>query len=259
MKISIITVCYNSASFLEYTIRSVVGQTYSNWEYIIIDGNSTDDTVHIIKKYEKFIHYWESSEDSGMYDAINKGIAKAKGDYYLVLNSDDFLFAPTSLESAVKYLSKTKPMMAYGNLVKQAGSMQKKVRLFAVDYHRLLFSNHGTFVPHPTLFVSSKLHSQLKSYSGNFKYAADYDYILRALKLSGKECVYIPVYISVFRMHQGSITSSGKIDSERLVIIREHQYYSYSYMRRSVMFILLWTYYKLININHYFIRSNFWA
>ncbi len=90
--ISVITATFNGAATLETTIRSVIGQTYDNVEYIIIDGGSTDATLSIIKKYEKSIDYWVSEPDCGIYDAFNKGVAAAQGDYYVIVGSDDELF-----------------------------------------------------------------------------------------------------------------------------------------------------------------------
>jgi glycosyltransferase involved in cell wall biosynthesis len=92
MKISIITVCYNSAATLEKTIQSVAAQTYKNIEYIIVDGNSKDTTVAIIKKYESNITQWISEPDKGLYDAMNKGIELATGDLVGILNSDDIFY-----------------------------------------------------------------------------------------------------------------------------------------------------------------------
>ena len=93
IKISIITVCYNSAATLEKTILSVANQTYSNIEYIIVDGNSKDETVDIIKKQEDKITKWISEPDKGLYDAMNKGISMATGDIIGILNSDDTFFS----------------------------------------------------------------------------------------------------------------------------------------------------------------------
>ena len=259
MRISIITVCFNSASYLEYTIRSVIGQTYQNWELIVIDGNSNDETVSIIKRYEPWIFYWCSEPDNGMYDAINKGLAKATGNYYLILNSDDFLHNSFSLELAVNYLQQKLPLLAYGNLVKQIGNKQKKVNLFPIDFKRLLLSTHGTFVPHPSTFVSASLHGCLEKYSMAYRYASDFDYILRALKLAGKNKIHMPIYVTVFRMHNASITASGKIEEERLKILSAHNYYSYSVFTRKLSYIILWLFYKTINLRNKFIFTKFWA
>jgi glycosyltransferase involved in cell wall biosynthesis len=91
LQFTIITVCKNSAKFLEETIMSVIEQTYPNIQYIVIDGGSTDGTIDIIKRYSTKINYWISEPDSGMYYAINKALLQATGDYILILNSDDVL------------------------------------------------------------------------------------------------------------------------------------------------------------------------
>jgi glycosyltransferase involved in cell wall biosynthesis len=95
MKISIITVCYNSAATLEKTILSVARQTHSNIEYLIVDGNSNDGTLDIIQKHEDKITHWISESDKGLYDAMNKGITMATGDIIGILNSDDNFFQIT--------------------------------------------------------------------------------------------------------------------------------------------------------------------
>ena len=100
MKLSIITINLNNASGLEKTIQSVINQTYKDFEFIVIDGASTDGSVEVIKKYSSGINYWVSESDTGIYNAMNKGIRKAQGEYCLFLNSADYLFSP-NLISAV--------------------------------------------------------------------------------------------------------------------------------------------------------------
>ncbi len=104
-KISIITAVLNRVNTIEQTISSVVNQTYQNYEYILIDGGSNDGTVDVIKKYEDQIAYWISEPDNGVYDAFNKGILVAKGEYIHFLGSDDCLYAPDTLENVVKNLN----------------------------------------------------------------------------------------------------------------------------------------------------------
>ena len=101
MKITIITVCYNSAATLEKTILSVANQSYSNIEYIIVDGNSNDGTVDCIKKHEDKITNWISEPDKGLYDAMNKGIAMATGDIIGILNSDDTFYSDKILSEII--------------------------------------------------------------------------------------------------------------------------------------------------------------
>jgi glycosyltransferase len=102
MKISVITVCFNSASTLETTIKSVENQTHPNIEYIIIDGGSTDDSLKIIKQYDSVISKWVSEPDKGLYDAMNKGILMSSGDIVALINSDDLFCDNKALEKIAK-------------------------------------------------------------------------------------------------------------------------------------------------------------
>ena len=105
LKISIITVVYNSEDFLEKTIQSVISQSYKNIEYIIIDGGSSDKTIDIIKKYEDKISYWVSEKDGGIYDAMNKGAKVANGDFINFLNADDIIYTDDAIEKVVNKMS----------------------------------------------------------------------------------------------------------------------------------------------------------
>ena len=100
-RITIVTPVFNQVSFIEETINSVLGQNYSNLEYIIIDGGSTDGTVEIIKRYQDYLHYWISEPDNGMYDALNKGFEKSSGEIMGYINSDDILL-PNALMTVAK-------------------------------------------------------------------------------------------------------------------------------------------------------------
>ena len=250
LKITIITVCKNSEQFLVETIESVISQTYHNIEYIVIDGNSTDATVDIIKKYADKISYWVSEKDGGMYDAINKGLKTATGDYILVLNSDDVLAGDHVIKTIAEEIQKDGLDYYYGNIIKLKGTTNKKVKLFPVNFRQLLFSTHGTFVPHPCFFISNKLNHLLGGYNLKFKYASDYDYILRVLNSNGATGKYLDVYVTKFRIHNNSITASGKIDEERKKILLQHGYYQQPYLKRIFYYYLLWVYYKIINIKN---------
>src|SRR6266540_2247918 len=103
-RISIITPSFNQGAFLEQAIRSVIVQNYPNLEYVIIDGGSTDNSIEIIKKYEKHLHYWISEKDNGQYDAINKGFAKSSGVIMGWLNSDD-MYCPWALKTVSSIFS----------------------------------------------------------------------------------------------------------------------------------------------------------
>ncbi|MEO7292773.1 MAG: glycosyltransferase family 2 protein, partial [Ginsengibacter sp.] len=117
MKVSIITVTYNSAKYVDDCINSIIRQNYKNIEYIIIDGNSTDGTLDIIKKHSDHIFKWVSQEDSGMYDALNKGIRLATGDIVGILNSDDVLASEDVISEIVNCFQQNHVDSLYGDLV----------------------------------------------------------------------------------------------------------------------------------------------
>lgn len=250
LQISIITVCRNSEKFIQETIESVVRQTYRNIQYIIIDGKSTDGTVAIIQKYSAHIDKWISEPDDGMYEAINKGLLLATGDYILILNSDDVLAAPDTISRVEEKIRKKKLDYYYGNLVKWKDNESKKVKLFPVNFQMLLLSTHGTFLAHPCFFISSKVNNEVGGYDTRYKYASDYDYILRVLSRPGGKGKYVDINISKFRIHKNSITASGKIDAERKEILRKHGYYQQPYLKRLFAYYALWIFYKIINLGN---------
>jgi glycosyltransferase involved in cell wall biosynthesis len=125
--VSIITPSYNQGKFLEQTILSVINQTYSNFEYLIIDGGSTDNSVEIIKKYEKQIAYWISEPDNGQADAINKGFQRAKGDLICWINSDDILYPNYVADRVRQFRESPDVAMIYGDIEK--GQDLSKIRL----------------------------------------------------------------------------------------------------------------------------------
>jgi len=250
MKITIITVCFNSEKYLQETIDSVDAQTFSNIEYIVIDGASTDSTVEIIKRNERCISRWISEADEGMYNAINKGLLIVTGDYILILNSDDTL-AESDVISRVADFIKTHGLdYCYGDIIKVKNGFHKKVRLFNVNFRKLLLSTHGSFVPHPCFFISAELNRKLNGYDITYRYASDYDYILRALSRPGVKGRHLGVYVTRFRLHEHSITASGKLDQERRRVLTKHAYYDYPYVIRSLYYVTFWIYYKLINVGH---------
>ncbi|MDQ6843709.1 MAG: glycosyltransferase [Bacteroidota bacterium] len=250
IKITIITVCKNSERFLAETIESVTGQTYRDIQYIVVDGNSTDGTIDIIKQYSSNIDTWLSEADEGMYDAINKGLKLAVGDYILILNSDDVLASNGTIKNIISNISNERPDYFYGNLVKLKEGKTKKVQLFPVTFRQLLFSTHGTFVPHPCFFISNNLNKKLEGYNLNYKYASDYDYILRTLAITGSSGKYVNINITNFRLHDNSITASGRIDAERKKILALHGYYKQPFFKRFFFYYALWIYYKIINLGN---------
>lgn len=248
LKITIITVCKNSARFLPETFDSVARQTYKNIQYIVVDGNSTDGTLDIIRQNAETLDTWLSENDNGMYDAINKGLQLATGDYILVLNSDDTLESIDTIKNLAAAIQEERLDYYYGNIIKLKGRKSKLVKLFDVNFTQLLLSTHGTFAPHPCFIISSAFNRQLGGYDPRYLYASDYDYILRALAAKNRKGKYLNMNISRFRIHEDSITASGRIENERKQILKRHGYYQHQYLNRVFVYFTLWIYYKIINL-----------
>lgn len=202
-KISIITVVRNGKDYIEQTIQSIVEQTYSNIEYIIIDGKSTDGTVDIIKKYNDFVNYWISEPDKGIYDAMNKGVAAASGDWLLFINADDYLSAPNSLSEAAQYLRVATTQIVYGNIVYLYPSGNDVFYAPEWDSVKHRFRNVAMYLAHQATFHSSQLFKS-GQFDTSFRIAGDYDFLLRHLK--NHEATHIPVTIA--KMRAGGLSYS---------------------------------------------------
>lgn len=182
MKVSIITVVYNDEKYIEDCIRSVLSQTYKNIEYILIDGNSTDKTFSIARKYTPKIDVLISEPDRGMYDALNKGLKLCSGDIVGILNSDDVLASSNVIEQVVDAFFKLKVDAVYGNLnyvhPKQTSKIIRKWKSKKSIPTDMAF---GWMPAHPTLYLRKELFSVYGNYSLNFGSAADYELMLRFL------------------------------------------------------------------------------
>jgi len=178
MKISIITVCYNSVDTLVKTIQSVANQTYNNIEYIVVDGNSKDDTLAIIKQYETIITKWVSEPDNGLYDAMNKGVAMATGDLIGILNSDDTFFSNQVLEEIAEFHHKSDIDASVGNII-QINSQGKVVRKYSAANWNPKKLKIGFMPPHPAIFFKRELFEKFGMYHLDFVIGADYELIIR--------------------------------------------------------------------------------
>ena len=180
-KISIITVTYNSAHTLSDTLRSVQSQDYPNIEHIIVDGNSQDDTVDIIKSFPH-ISKWISEEDGGLYDAMNKGVQLATGDIIGILNSDD-LYAHNKVLSKVaeKFVHNNIDAL-YGDLhYVNASNTNKILRVWKSGKYKRSNFSFGWMPPHPTFFVKRQVYDQAGNFNIALKRSADYELMLRIL------------------------------------------------------------------------------
>lgn len=247
LKITIITPVFNGEKYLEETIQSVIGQSYNNIEYIIVDGQSADNTLEIINAYRDRISHVIVERDHSMYEAINRGIKAASGDYMLVLNSDDCLVNNNTIQEVVNFIGQNPGCLGYyGNLLKREGESITKRKVFQITRRNLLFTEHGTIIPHPGLFVHrSRSLASVGLYDLSYRYASDFDYILRLLE--NGQVKYMNIYVSIFRIHQDSITSSGKINGDRLDILSRYGD-STPTLVKSFYYYLIWFTYKIFNI-----------
>lgn len=233
--VSIITVSYNAAKTIEQTILSVINQTYDTIEYIIIDGGSTDGTVDIIKKYEDQITYWVSEPDKGIYDAMNKGIAHAKGDIIGIINSDDW-YELDAVEQVVKHY-KEGEIVYHGGLKNYQEDGKTFVTPAPDSVERL---KRGMVVNHPSMFVNREVYERYGAFSLDYRIAADWDFTLKVY-MQGVTFLKIDKILSNFRLGGVSGALSQKHLKE-LHLIRKNRkavggidfYYLYDWIRLAV-------------------------
>ncbi len=206
MKISIITVCYNSAATLEKTILSVANQTFKNTEYIIVDGNSKDATKTIIEKHKDKIYNWISEPDRGLYDAMNKGIALATGDIIGIINSDDTFYSDTVLQEVADFHNANNIDASVGNIM-QHTEQGKIVRIYSSKFWRPEKLTIGFMPPHPSIFFKAELFKKFGIYELGFKIGADYELITRFFLKNNISWKYSG--ITTTAMLVGGLSSSG--------------------------------------------------
>jgi glycosyltransferase len=201
--ISVITITYNSEKTLRGTIDSVLGQTYKDIEYIIVDGKSKDSTCDIVRSYGDRISKFVSEKDNGLYDALNKGIGMATGDVVGFLHSDDIYASVDSLKVIAEAfsISHIKPDSVYGDLVYVDQADTSKIIRFwrSGMFHprKMLF---GWMPPHPTFYVKREVYLKYGSFNTTFKIAADYESILRFLVKRKISTFYIPLVLVRMRV-----------------------------------------------------------
>lgn len=209
MKVSIITATYNSASYLEEAILSVMKQDHHDIEHIIIDGGSTDGTLAIIEKYNEHIAYWVSEKDRGMYDAINKGMRAATGDIIGTLNSDDLLADNKVISSIVKAFRYENTDTVYGDLVYvKPADLSAIIRVWkGLEFKRSRY-NFGWMPAHPTFYFKRALLKKYGYYENHYYTAADYEFMARYHFHYGASAYYLPRLI--VKMRSGGL-SNGNI------------------------------------------------
>lgn len=205
LKISIVTVCYNSVNSIGRTIESVLNQSYPCYEYIIIDGGSTDGTVDVIKKYENAFEgrlKYYSESDKGIYDAMNKGIKKCSGELIGILNGGDY-YENNTLKLVSLATDDDPYQIIYGMLRQIVNNAEMGI----------IFTNHHfleiTMINHPTCFVSKKIYDNYGLYNTIYKIAADYDYMLMCFK--NNTIRFKPIYKILTNFEMNGISSQSPL------------------------------------------------
>jgi len=210
MKVSIITVCFNSAKTIEDTINSVLNQDYLDIEYIVIDGGSNDGTQDIIQKYHENIASWVSEPDLGMYDAMNKGIARATGEIIGILNSDDVYISTQVVSQLINAMNDAKADIVFADLILvDPNNLNKVLRYYDSGRFKPSRFRWGWMPAHPTVFVKKKYYDKVGPFALDYEIAADYEMLIRILAIEKAPFAYLPK--AVVRMRAGGASTAGLV------------------------------------------------
>ncbi|WP_019612702.1 glycosyltransferase family 2 protein, partial [Thioalkalivibrio sp. AKL7] len=208
MKVSVITVSFNSAVTIRDTIESVLGQDHPEIEYIIVDGESKDGTMDIVEEYKGHIGTIISEPDHGIYDAMNKGIRAATGDVVCMLNSDDVYAGPTAVRELMERLQYSGADTVFADLVVvDPADTERVVRYYESSRFRVERLRYGWMPAHPTFLAKRSLFEQWGLYSLDYRIAADYEMMVRLLYRAGVSYAYLP-RVAV-KMRAGGVSTSG--------------------------------------------------
>lgn len=212
MKISVITVCYNAAETIERTIQSVLGQTYHDIEYIIIDGGSTDGTVDVIRKYADKIAYWTSEPDKGIYDAMNKGIRVATGEWINFMNSGDTFVNSNVLDNLMVFHKDE--LILYGNIIRIFPSYKRRATGIRTLKPQTIDFVCDT-IHHQASLINSSLFQKYGCYSLDYKLMSDWLFYYETVALHGISVRYVDIDVAYFQMDGASTIQSELYKKEK--------------------------------------------
>ena len=208
MKVSIITVSYNSARTIRETIESVLSQDYPNLEYLVVDGGSTDGTLSILREYADRITRWVSEKDQGMYDAMNKGIAMATGDVIGILNSDDTYMTKHVVSKMIQALTAAQADVVFADLILVDQHHPEKVlRYYDSGNFKPSKFRYGWMPAHPTVFIRKSIYDAVGPFAADYKIAADYEMLIRILAVHTASYCYVAK--PIVRMRSGGASTAG--------------------------------------------------
>jgi len=226
LKVSLITVTYNSASTLQHTIDSIAEQNYSDIEYIIVDGNSTDETVSIIQSNSQIVSKWISEPDKGLYDAMNKGIQMATGDVVGIINSDDFYHRTDAISQIVNAFQEFGSQCVYADVrFVKSDNLDKTVRYYSSKRFNLGAFSWGFMPAHPTFYTFRINFEKFGGYKTDYRIAADFELLVRFLYKHKLSYHYLDLDLLKMRLggvSTASLKSTWIINQEDLRACREN-------------------------------------
>lgn len=250
MKITIITATYNSGATIRDTMRSVLSQDFQDYEHIIIDGQSKDDTISIVKELEPLYNgrlKWISEKDRGLYDAMNKGVKMASGDIIGILNSDDFYTSNNILSQVVENIGELDAV--YGDIhYVNDGDLTKTVRYYSSSFFKPWMMRLGFMPAHPSFYCRKSIYLKYGLFDTSFKVAADFEQLLRLIFINRISIKYLP--IDFVTMRTGGASSSGmtshkSIIKDHMLAYKKNGVYS-NYLLEGMRYL-----YKILEITKY--------
>ncbi|MBJ6725367.1 glycosyltransferase family 2 protein [Geomesophilobacter sediminis] len=217
-RFSIVTVVLNGEQGLPRTLTSVVNQTYRNFELVVIDGGSSDGTIELIKGYQRFIRYWISEPDRGIYDAMNKAIQVCRGDYLYFLNCGDTFAAPDTLEQVVARLDGATPDIVCGNVLQLHETGPRMFRYDIGSQYQL----YRDTICHQALFTARRVFATTGIFDISYRISADREWLLRALKRHHFEICFIDLPVCLFDVTGVSSRQRTRLKIENLRINRAY-------------------------------------
>lgn len=246
-RVTVVTPSWNSIEFIERTIQSIRSQTYGNIEFIVVDGGSNDGTVETIKRHADAISWWVSEPDGGMYQAINKGLARASGEIIAYLNSDDVYYPDTIAQVVKSFTQHPEADLIYGNL----DLIDEKDRVLYNQIYPPFSARHFananySMIGQPASFWRSGLLKKIGLFDESFRMVADFDFFLRAG--AAGTMIHVDETLAAFRVHAKSLTSRQlQLNFREINLMREKHGVEYKHLTSKVSRIAYDIYFKLIN------------
>lgn len=220
MKISVITVTYNSEKTLEDTLKSVISQNYMNVEHLIMDGGSTDATLLIAESYKEHLSMIVSESDEGIYDAYNKALSYASGEVVAILNSDDVFFDENVLEAVASEFERTGADIVYGDLVLvDEDNLSSVVRFWESSDFKTGSFKEGWHPPHPSFFVRRSVYQNYGNFDISLPVSADFELMLRFMEVHKCSAVYLPKTLARMRVGGHSQSIKNIVKGGRSIVL----------------------------------------